>query len=118
MSAQITDAADGIITVQITGRISPEELATNQQLILARLQEWGGGSILCICEEFAGWTDGDWSDLSFQEAADPLIRKMAVIGEREWEGLAMAFTAKGIRPFPIGYFETGRLEDARAWLRN
>jgi hypothetical protein len=28
----------------------------------------------------------------------------------------MAFTAKGIRPFPIGYFETGRLEDARAWL--
>lgn len=117
MSARILDAADGIITVEITGKISPEALATNQQIILAQQQEWGGGSILCICEEFSGWTDGDWSDLSFHSAADPLIHKMAIIGEREWENLAMAFTAKGIRPFPIGYFETGRVDDARAWLQ-
>lgn len=116
MSAQILDASNGIITVEITGKISPEVLATNQQHILAQLQEWGGGAILCICEEFSGWTDGDWSDLSFHAAADPLIRKMAIIGESEWESLAMAFSAKGIRPFPIGYFETGRVEDARAWL--
>lgn len=117
MSARILGATDGIITTEITGKISPEALAASQQLILAQLREWGGGSILCICEEFDGWTDGDWSDLSFQEAADPLIRKMAIIGEKEWENLPMAFTAKGIRPFPIGYFETGRVDDARAWLQ-
>jgi hypothetical protein len=118
MSAHILDAVDGIITVEITGKITPDELAANQKLILARLQEWGGGSILCICEDFKGWTVGDWSDLSFQAEADPLIRKMAIIGESEWESLAMAFTAKGIRKFPIGYFETGRLSEARAWLQS
>ena len=117
MSAQILDALDGIITVEITGSISPAQLAANQAQILTHLREWGGGSILCICEGFEGWTGGDWSDLSFQVEADPLIRKMAIIGEIQWEQLAMTFTAKGFRPFPIAYFETGRLLDARAWLQ-
>jgi hypothetical protein len=116
MSAQILNALDGIIAVEITGRISPAELAACQLQILGHLREWGGGSILCICEGFEGWTGGDWSDLSFQMEADPLIRKMAIIGESQWEHLAMTFTAKGFRPFPIGYFETGLLDAARAWL--
>lgn len=116
MSAKITGTADGIITIDITGKISPEQLGSTQQLVLDSLRVMGSGSLLCVCDNFQGWTDGDWSDLSFQEQADPLIRKMAVVGEQQWEGLAMAFTAKGVRPFPIGFFETGRLEEARAWL--
>jgi len=118
MSTQILDALDGIITVEITGKINPEELAATQKIALAQLREWGGGLILCICEDFQGWTGGDWSDLSFQIEADPLIRKMAVIGESQWEDLAMAFTAKGFRPFPVAYFESDRLIDARAWLQS
>ncbi len=116
MSAKITEAADGIITLKITGLISPSILAACQAQILVYLREWGGGSILCICEGFEGWTGGDWGDLSFQVEADPLIRKMAIIGESQWEQLALAFTAKGFRPFPIGYFQTDRLVDARDWL--
>lgn len=117
MSARITKTSDGIITIEITGKISPEQLGSTQQLVLESLRALEGGALLCVCDDFQGWTDGDWSDLSFQEQADPLIRKMAVVGERQWEGLAMAFTAKGIRPFPIGFFDTGRVDDARAWLQ-
>ena len=116
MSASITGTSDAIITISISGKISPEQLSSTQQLALESLRAMGGGAILCICDGFQGWTDGDWSDLSFQEQADPLIRRMAVVGERQWEGLAMAFTAQGIRPFPIGFFDTGRQDDARAWL--
>lgn len=118
MSAQILDAIDGIITVDISGKISPVELAASQSEILSHLRDWGEGSILCICENFEGWTGGDWGDLSFQIEADPLIRKMAIIGESEWESLALAFTGKGFRPFPIAYFQTDRLSDARAWLKS
>lgn len=117
MSAQILDALDGIITVEVSGKLSPGELAANQREILAQLRDWGGGAILCLCESFEGWTGGDWGDLSFQLEADPLIRKMAIIGEREWEDLAMAFTAQGVRPFPITFFESGQLIEARAWLQ-
>lgn len=118
MSAQILDALDGIITTEIVGQISPAQLVANQQEMLAQLREWGGGAILCICEEFDGWTEGDWSDLSFQVEADPLIRKMAIIGEKQWETLAMTFSAKGFRPFPIEFFEPGHLLEASAWLKS
>lgn len=117
MSAQILDAMDGVITVEITGTISPAELAANQAEILKQLQTWGSGAILTICENFSGFTNGDWTDMSFQAVADPLIRKMAIIGETQWETMALAFAAKGHRPFPIEFFPTGHLREANAWLK-
>lgn len=118
MSAQVLDIFGGIITVEITGKLSPEELAANQREVLAFLRESSGGAILCICENFEGWTDGDWSDLSFQIEADPLIRKLAVTGESKWQDLAMAFTAKDARQFPIAFFGADHLIEARAWLKS
>lgn len=41
---------------------------------------------------------------------------MAIVGERRWEELALLFTAKGLRSFPIQYFGSGQAADARAWL--
>lgn len=118
MSPQILDAIDGVITVEISGRISPSDLAAGQEAILAQLRAGHGGSLLCICDDFQGWTEGDWSDLSFQTEADPLIRKMAVIGEKQWESLAMVFLGKGIRPFPIAFFQPGQLLKATEWLKS
>jgi hypothetical protein len=117
MSAQILDAIDGVITIEVTGKISPAELAENQAMVLAQLRQWSGGSILCIIEEFEGFTEGDWTDLSFQRDADPLIRKMAIIGEKQSEDMALAFTGKGHRPFPVEFFPTGHLIEAAAWLK-
>lgn len=117
MSAQILDAMDGVITVEITGTISPAELAANQAAMLKQLQDWDGGAMLIICEEFSGFADGDWTDLSFQAVADPLIRKMAIIGQQQWEDMALAFTGRGHRPFPIEFFPTGHLREANAWLK-
>jgi hypothetical protein len=42
---------------------------------------------------------------------------MAIIGEAQWETMALAFTAKGQRPFPIQFFPTGNLIEATAWLK-
>ena len=98
MSIQILDTVDGIITIEVSGRINPQELSANQAEVLKLLQDWGGGSLLTILEQFEGFEDGgDWSDLSFQVHADPLIRKMALLGDTKWEQFASAFTGKGIR---------------------
>jgi hypothetical protein len=118
MSAQILDALDGIVTAEITGKISASELAACQAEILNHLQQWNGGSILTLCENFEGFAGGDWSDLSFQNTADPLIRKMAIVGEQQWKDMAIAFTAKGLRPFPVEFFPTGHMRDAMAWLKS
>lgn len=118
MSAQILDAIDGIITVEITGKLSPADLAQNQAEVLKYLRQWGGGAILSICEEFEGFTDGDWSDISFQMEADPLIRKMALIGKEQGEETTLMFVGKGRRPFPVEFFPPGHLIEARAWLQS
>ena len=118
MSAQIIDSIDGIIVQEISNRMSPSELADCQAEVLRLLRETGGGSILCLCEDFEGFTNGDWSDLSFQREADPLIRKMAIVGDKETEEMALIFAAKGRRPFPIEYFTTGHLRESHAWLKS
>lgn len=117
MSATLLDASDGILTMEIRGKISPTTLVSVQNQILETLQSWGGGAILLLCDEFEGWTNGDWSDTSFQMQADNLLRKMAIIGELQWKDMAMAFTGQGYRPFPIAFFESGLAESAKAWLK-
>jgi len=41
---------------------------------------------------------------------------MAIVGDKKWEDLTLLFTAKGLRKFPIEYFEPAAIAKARAWL--
>jgi len=116
MSAEIVGWNDGILTARISGMLLPSELAALHTAIAPRLAEHGRACMLILAEGFEGWQAGEgWSDMSFMEN-DPFIEKMAIIGDRRWEELASAFTAKGMRPFPIEYFSPGEVELARAWL--
>ena len=73
--------------------------------------------MLVLTENFAGWErGGTWNDFSFQAEADAGIERMAIVGARKWKDLALMFTAKGLRKFPIEYFEPAQLAQARAWL--
>ncbi len=42
---------------------------------------------------------------------------MAIAGDTRRKELALIFVAKGLRSFPIEYFETAAPDRARAWLR-
>jgi hypothetical protein len=77
----------------------------------------GKWRVLVIAENFAGWERGaKWDDFSFQAQHDSSIQKMAIVGERKWQELTELFTAKGMRAFPIEYFEPTQTAAARAWL--
>ena len=69
-----------------------------------------------VSENFAGWERGAaWNDFSFSDS-DSGIERMAIVGERKWEDMALLFTAKGLRPFPIEYFEPASMAAARDWI--
>lgn len=119
MSAVLLDAFGGIVTIELTGQLAPDELASIHQEAGMHLRSWGGGKFLILAERFTGWSDtGAWSDVSFQTDHDPLIQGMALVADVRWEQLALLFTAKGLRPFPIEYFATGDEASARAWLKS
>lgn len=115
MSAQVLDTEQEIVTIEVRGKLTPEELAVVHAETAVWLSRWGGGSLLILADEFDGWDEGQsWENLSFQTRNDPLIRKMALVADQRWESLALMFTAKGHRPFPIECF-TSQIA-ARTWL--
>lgn len=117
MSAEIVNAADGILTLKVAGKLTQPELAAAQKQAAEILQQQGKMGILVLTEGFQGWEQGgDWGDLSFQMRNDSFIEKLAIVGEKQWEGLALLFASKGFRPFPVEYFPPTELNVARAWL--
>jgi hypothetical protein len=115
MSAEIVTAADGILTIKIAGKLTHPELAAAQKQAAGILQQQGKMSILVVTEAFQGWErGGDWGNLAFQMDHDTFIEKLAIVGEKQWQDLALLFASKGFRSFPVEYFtEPGQ---ARAWL--
>ncbi len=117
MSVEVTDVSDGLVTVKISGKLRKPDLERAQASALEVIREHGKIRMLVITADFLGWerTD-DWDDVSFPSKVGKQIEKIAIIGDRRWEDLALAFTGKGFRPVAIEYFGSGELARARAWV--
>ena len=117
MSAEIVTVDDGLLTIKITGKLTKPELESVQKDAAEILATQGKMGILVMAQDFEGWEKtGDWGDLSAQDSFDPKVRRMAIVGGKKWEDLALLFAAKGLREFPIEYFQPDDLARARAWL--
>jgi hypothetical protein len=117
MGAEIVSHADGVLTLKVSGTLTQPELASLQSAAAGIIGKGGPWRVLVLTENFTGWErGGTWDDFSLQAETDVRIVKMAIVGERKWQDLALLFTAKGLRSFPIEYFEPAQLEAARAWL--
>ena len=116
MGAEILSHADGVLTLKVNGTLTQPELASLQRAAAEVIRKGGKWRLLVVTENFAGWERGGaWDDFSFSEN-DAGIERMAIVGERKWQDLALLFTAKGLRAFPIEYFEPAQLAAARTWL--
>ena len=117
VSAEVIDYTEGILSARITGVLTHPELVALQQAASDIIRQQDKVRLLLVTENFGGWQrGGDWGDLSFQLEHDAHIEKMAIVGEKKWEDLALIFAPKGIRSFPIEYFPPTDLAKARAWL--
>jgi hypothetical protein len=116
MSAEIANVSGHVLTMKVSGTLTQPELASMQSAAAGIISGGGKWRVLVLTENFKGWErGGTWDDFSFS-AHDGSIERMAIVGERKWEDMAMLFTAKGLRAFPIEYFEPAQLSAARQWL--
>ena len=117
MSAEIVNVVDGVLTLHVSGKLAHTELLDVQRAAADILRREGPLRLLVLAEGFAGWERaGDWGDISFQAENDGRIERMAIVGDRKWQELALMFTAQGMRPFPIEYFDPTQVDAARSWL--
>ena len=117
MSAEIVSNRGGILTVKVTGWLTPTELLVTQQTAADILRVHGGSRVLVAAEDFQGWEKGgDWGDMSGQMELDAYAQRIAIVGDRKWKDLTLLFTGKGVRHVAIEYFSPRDVEKARAWL--
>lgn len=116
MSAEIAKESGHVLTMTISGTLSQAELAGMQAAAAEALCAGGKWRILVLTENFEGWErGGTWNDFSVMDH-DASIERMAIVGEPRWEEMTLLFTAAGMRPFPVRYFEPAQITAARRWL--
>lgn len=117
MSARIVDVENGLVTVRIVGRLEYaewKEVHAGAEEVLAHTDKI---RVLILAEDFEGWEKGgNWGDPSFSVRLDDRVEKMAIVSEQQWGDLALLFTAKGLRSFPVEYFLPKDIRKARQWL--
>jgi len=117
MGAEITNVSGNVLTLKVSGTLTQPELSSLQTAAAAIFGAAGQWRVLVLTDNFLGWQRGaSWDDFTFQSEHDVHIERMAIVGERQWEELALLFTAKGLRKFPIQYFSPEQIAAAHAWI--
>ncbi len=117
MGTEIVNVANGIITLKVSGKLTHPELTAIQKRAEEILNEHGKMNTLIVLDAFEGWEkEGDWGDLSFLLKNDKFMERMAIVGDKKWEDLALVFAGKGFRDCVVEYFPTQEAAEAQAWL--
>lgn len=117
MTPEIVDFRHQILTIELRGELTQHGLAALQAAAAETIRDHGPIRILILAEGFGGWEPGGaWDDFSFQNEFDAQVERMAIVGDRRWEESALMFSAEGLRQFPIRYFATEDIDQARTWI--
>ena len=111
------DPESQIFEIHLSGILRHDEFTSHQQQVAQRIDCGETPRILVMVGDFEGWEKGgDWENLDFMFSHGAHIAKIAFVGDKQWEDQFKLFTGAGYRATPVGYFEPGREETARAWL--
>jgi hypothetical protein len=117
MAVELIKLSHQVFMVIVTGRLTQTELHEAQVEAAKSMATMDSVRFVVVAEDFEGWEGGDeWGDLTFQADNDAKIERMALVGDKKWKLLVLAFVGQGFRGFPIEYFERGQLAKARAWV--
>lgn len=115
MPTTMTIEADGTVVLRIQGVLSRADLAACEDEISPRIDAGEHPLILVLIEDFGGWRKGDdWVDSDFMFTRGERIGRIAIVGAGDKEDEMKAFTGAGLRPTPVGCFESEG--EARSWL--
>jgi len=117
MPAQIQYQADGICVLRISGILKRSEFGAEERALARHIDTGSNPRLLVILENFEGWEgNANWNDLNFYILHGHKVSKIAIVAERRWEPVALAFAGAGVRRTPVKFFPSNELEQARSWV--
>ena len=119
MAIAIDPPSGGLLTVKLTGQWTAAQWREAQAALGDAVRQASEVRLLLVVvEQFLGWTGEGWDELVAPAGLDRQIERMAIVGERKWEDLALMFTGKGLRQIEIeSWCESARLEAQVALVR-
>ena len=117
MPVEIQHQPNDTYVLRISGILKRSEFGAEQSVLARDIDIGSKPRLLVILENFQGWERGaDWNDLDFLLSHAGKISKIAIVAERRWETLALAFAGAGVRRAPVKFFPPNELDQARSWL--
>ena len=117
MPLQIKYDPNETCALRISGILKRSEFGAEEKALAGHIDSGSNPFLLVILENFEGWEGGaDWNDLDFYISHGRKISKIAIVAERRWEALALAFAGAGVRRTPVKFFPPDELGQARGWL--
>ena len=117
MAVQMKYEPNDICVLRISGILKRSEFGSEERALASHIDTLSKPCLLVILENFEGWEGGvDWNDLDFYISHGGKISKIAIVAERRWEPLALAFAGAGVRRTPVKFFVPNELDQARSWL--
>ena len=117
MPVQMKYEPNDICVLRISGILKRSEFGAEERALASHIDTLSKPCLLVILESFEGWERGaDWNDLDFYTSHGRKISRIAIVAERRWEALALAFAGAGVRRAPVKFFPPNDLDQARNWL--
>lgn len=117
MSVIISKELDNGLVVTVTGIFTYQDLQAVQNTAKTMLNSGVKTNCLILAQQFTGWgKEGNWGDLTFMYENDPLIGKIAVVGEKKRQDELLMFLGGGMRQAAVKYFFPDQEQEARTWL--
>jgi hypothetical protein len=117
MPVQIKYEPNETCVLRIRGILKRSEFGAEEKALAGHIDSGSNPRLLVILENFEGWEGGaDWNDLDFYISYGHKISKIAIVAERRWEPLALAFAGAEVRRTPVKFFPPNELGQARGWL--
>ncbi|MGD8818282.1 MAG: STAS/SEC14 domain-containing protein [Acidobacteriota bacterium] len=116
MAIEINELSDGVIEVNLSGKLHKEDYDTFVPGVEAIIERAGKVRFLMIMHDFHGWDlRSVWEDTKFDMKHHADISRIAMVGDKKWE----EWMAKICRPFTgarIRYFDESEVDAAREWI--
>jgi hypothetical protein len=119
MSVKLQEEAGGkIVEVKLSEKLTKEDYEHFVPELTRLIKQFGKIRVLVEMHDFHGWTvSALWQDIKFDLAHFKDIERLALVGESKWEA-GMAVFCKPFTTAKVRYFDTGKLEEAKAWIRS
>jgi len=118
MFTTLPDSAGDLVCLKASGRLTDEDYKDMMPRLEAVISKHGSLRLYADLIDFDGWEwRAGWDDLAFGIKHWNDIKRIALIGDANWEQLAAKIADK-LSPAEVRYFSDDESESALDWVKS